>query len=361
MSFSDPSQPFFPPPFAGGDVGAFWHQFRVKNEATDAHPHPQFERPPPVKKPRNSGDNPPNAAPYPSMNARMHRPNPPVNKGINNIFFKTRICAKFLTGECPNGELCKFAHGDKDMRRPPENWQALVAGRGEDKVSHGNFEDDQSIIQRMKLCKKFCNGEECPYGKRCNFLHEDPSRFRVDMGRHRESSDMGRFRENSDMGRFRESSAISIGTTGPPFMQGNGFNSNQPELNRPVNSSLDVPRVNNMKPTYWKTRLCGKFETTGQCPFGDKCHFAHGPADLQLPGGRGQGESPNVVNNSTAHLPVLTSEGCNSSTEVLPPKEDQGKKSLLKEWKGPKKINRIYGDWIDDLPLAQSLPSIVES
>lgn len=30
--------------------------------------------------------------------------------------------------------------------------------------------------------------------------------------------------------------------------------------------------------------------------------------------------------------------------------EGQGKKCLLK-WNGTKKINRIYGDWIDDLPL----------
>jgi hypothetical protein len=30
------------------------------------------------------------------------------------------------------------------------------------------------------------------------------------------------------------------------------------------------------RPLNWKTRLCNKWETTGQCPFGDKCHFAHG-------------------------------------------------------------------------------------
>jgi hypothetical protein len=30
------------------------------------------------------------------------------------------------------------------------------------------------------------------------------------------------------------------------------------------------------RPPNWKTRLCNKWETTGQCPFGDKCHFAHG-------------------------------------------------------------------------------------
>ncbi|GLJ46178.1 hypothetical protein SUGI_0972670 [Cryptomeria japonica] len=36
---------------------------------------------------------------------------------------------------------------------------------------------------------------------------------------------------------------------------------------------------------YWKTRICNKWETTGHFPFGDKCHFAHGVAELPKYGG----------------------------------------------------------------------------
>jgi hypothetical protein len=32
------------------------------------------------------------------------------------------------------------------------------------------------------------------------------------------------------------------------------------------------------KPSNWKTRICNKWEMTGYCPFGSKCHFAHGAA-----------------------------------------------------------------------------------
>lgn len=39
--------------------------------------------------------------------------------------------------------------------------------------------------------------------------------------------------------------------------------------------------------------------------------------------------------------------------------EGKSKKCLLK-WKGPKNINRIYADWLDDLPLGNNLPSKVE-
>lgn len=49
-------------------------------------------------------------------------------------------------------------------------------------------------------------------------------------------------------------------------------------------------------------------------------------------------------------------------TRILPTstEEGRGQKSLLK-WKGFKKIDRIYADWLDDVPLAQHLPSKVES
>ncbi|XP_044463749.1 zinc finger CCCH domain-containing protein 39 isoform X2 [Mangifera indica] len=297
--------------------------------------HSQFEQQPPLKRPRNFEENQSNPSQFPRMNPSL---NPPINKGTANIFFKTRICAKFKQGTCRNGENCNFAHGLEDLRQPPPNWQDLVGGGGgrveEDRSSGGggNWDDDHKIIHNMKLCKKFYNGEECPYGDRCNFLHEDPSKFR------------------DDSGRYRESSAISIGTTGPPVVHGVSFN--QSDSNRSVNNTT-------VKPVYWKTKLCSKW-TTGQCPFGEKCHFAHGESELQVTGVRIEVEAGNAgfvpvkphlipVNDSstTANMPTLNKEG-------------QGKKCLFK-WKGPKKINRIYGDWLDDMPLVHNWSSQVES
>lgn len=219
----------------------------------------QFEQnQPPFKKPRNSDEYQSNSA-HPQSGIQV--PNAPVNKAPSNIFYKTRMCAKFRMGTCKNGENCNFAHGIEDLRQPPPNWQELVDSRDEDhrSSSSGNWDDDRKIIHRMKLCKKFYNGEECPYGERCNFLHEDPRKYR------------------DDYKRSRESSVISIGTTG--MTPAPGVVPNLSEGNRPGNIGQDAFRVN-AKPVYWKTRLCTKWELTGQCPFGEKCHFAHGQAGM---------------------------------------------------------------------------------
>lgn len=260
MNFPDnlPTFTMSPPRFASTDaIDVRLHQLPMNNEPLDPHSH--LDQPPLPKRARTSEGNL-NNAPRMMVNPQ----NPAVNKGTSHIFFKTRICAKFRLGTCRNGENCNFAHGVEDMRQPPPNWQELVGLRSNDERSLGNWDEDHKIIHKMKLCKKFYNGEECPYGDRCSFLHEEPGKFRDDSS-----------------GRFRESSAISIGTDGsPPKNNGDGSKSNSSDgSNRAVNAitGLNVSR-GNVKSTYWKTKLCIKWETTGHCPFGGDCHFAHGQA-----------------------------------------------------------------------------------
>ncbi|XP_027329965.1 zinc finger CCCH domain-containing protein 39 [Abrus precatorius] len=348
MSFSDhiPSFMMSPPSFATNtDAIEVRLQFPMNNETLE--PHSPHDQPPSFKRARTCDINHSNGMACPPR-INQHPQNNTANKGTSHIFFKTRICAKFRLGACRNGENCNFAHGVEDMRQPPPNWQELVGLRNEERPSSGNWDDDQKIIHRMKLCKKFYNGEDCPYGDNCSFLHEDPAKFR------------------DDSGRFRESTAISIGTNGSPKSYGDGCDNL--DSNRAVNTGLNVSR-GNVKSTYWKTKLCIKWETTGNCPFGDDCHFAHGQAELQVPAGRIEAETAggaaSSVKATVPSVPRATSVSANdappSYRASVPPanEEEQGKKHLLK-WKGPKKINRIYGDWLDDLPLAHNLPSRVE-
>ncbi|KAF8081761.1 hypothetical protein N665_0868s0015 [Sinapis alba] len=295
-------------------------------------------------------------------------PPPPMNKGTANIFYKTRMCVKFKSGACRNGELCNFAHGMEDLRQPPSNWQEIVGPPVQDRekererererlssVSAGNsnnssnWEDDQKIILRMKLCRKFCFGEECPYGDRCNFIHEDLSKFREENGK------------------LRESLAISV--VDPLSVENGIAASHQVEVVRQGGVPLPAAPLNNgggVKTVYWKTRLCGKFEK-GQCPFGDNCHFAHGQAELlQHSVGRVEGEAMNTIALSKQMaLPANEAFAMKPAAQVAADSSglnDEGrrKKCLLK-WSDSKKINRIYGDWIDDLPVGQKSTKPVES
>ncbi|KAL5547961.1 hypothetical protein UlMin_003192 [Ulmus minor] len=341
MSFSDHRLPFMPslnPYDVGSDAISILPQCSMNN---DDHNSDFDQHHPPFKRARNSEESQSNPLPYPPMNTRMIPAYAPINKGNTNIFFKTRLCAKFKVGACRNGENCNFAHGIEDMRQPPPNWQELVGLRDEDRTTSANWDDDQKIIHRMKLCKKYYNGEECPYGDRCNFLHEDPSKFR------------------DDGGRIRESSAISIGITGQQVVHGSG--SSHSDDNRPLSTNSDASRAM-VKPVYWKTKLCNKWEQTGHCPFGEKCHFAHGQAELQLNSVRVEAETLSSGSFQTKQPQFAANDPSPiAATSLATFKEEgQGKKCLLK-WKGPKKINRIYADWLDDVPLVLNFPSQVES
>lgn len=339
MNFPDhPPTPlsFDPPPFPSSDVCDLWPQSPMESEHTDSQS--QFEHVTPFKRPRNYDYNPPNSAPFPPVNPRTNLPNPLVNRGTSNIFFKTRMCVKFLDGNCRNGESCSFAHGFEDMREPPPNWQDII--REKDR-GVGNWNDDQRIIHRMKICRKFYNGEECSYGEKCNFLHESPSKFKNDIS----------------IPLPRESSAISIGTMGP--LTEHRSDTYQAEVNKHLNASLDAFRVN-MKPTYWKTKMCSKWEITGQCPFGDRCHFAHGQSEVQVPGGHIEGEEMMDIGSiRTKALPLPVNDVPPRKMEVGGPTKECGENNNkgLSKWKLHRKINCIYGDWPEDLIPPENLPS----
>ncbi|KAB5524741.1 hypothetical protein DKX38_022490 [Salix brachista] len=85
--------------------------------------------------------------------------------------------------------------------------------------------------------------------------------------------------------------------------------------------------------------------------------------ELQAPGGRTEVEAGNAGSILTkAPPPVLPNNMSPSMMANVPSliEEEQSKKSLLK-WKGQKKLNRIYADWLDDLPLVHTLTNQVHS
>ena len=187
-------------------------------------------------------------------------------KSIGKMFFKTKLCCKFRAGTCPYITNCNFAHNMEELRRPPPNWQEIVAAHEEEK---GNTVD---VIEEFQIpsivgfgaetqrsykgrhCKKFYTEEGCPYGDNCTFLHDEQSKN-------------------------RESVAISLGPGGYGGGSGAGVGVLGGGGGGGGNAASNIA---NMKPSNWKTRICNKWELTGYCPFGNKCHFAHGVGGISF-------------------------------------------------------------------------------
>ncbi|XP_058732604.1 zinc finger CCCH domain-containing protein 39-like [Vicia villosa] len=305
MTYPDhiPTVRMSPPQFTTSniDINRMRPQFPMNSEQFE--PRSEMDSSHSFKRPRMSDNNHSNALmkPPPRMN------HPPPNRRPGNIFFKTRICFDFGFGSCRNGENCSFAHGVEELRQPPPNWQEVVRSRTEKRLQlSGNWNDDQKIIHKMNLCKKYYNGEECPYGDNCRFLHKDPAKFGDDSWKTR-----------------KESSSISNSTIG------NNLEDNMTVTKPPRGS-------------YWKTKPCLEWKHTRSCPFGDCCHFTHGDAEVQVPGGGVEAEAAVTIENSTkAAIPTLPAS-------VPEAKEDEKKTKKHLLWLKLNKINRIYGDWIDD-------------
>ncbi|MBA0784687.1 hypothetical protein Gotri_026937 [Gossypium trilobum] len=129
---------------------------------------------PPNKKSRNSQD----------LNSR--------SKAIGKMFFKTKLCCKFRAGTCPYIKNCNFAHSIEELRRPPPNWQEIVAAHEEEKgilaepreefhipsLGSNSFSGETQRSYKGRHCKKFYTEEGCPYGDNCTFLHDEQSKNR---------------------------------------------------------------------------------------------------------------------------------------------------------------------------------------
>ncbi|XP_031117591.1 zinc finger CCCH domain-containing protein 56-like [Ipomoea triloba] len=288
-----------------------------------------------------SGSEPPNKKSRNSQGSDSHVIVPNRSKAIGKMFFKTKLCCKFRAGVCPYITNCNFAHGLEELRKPPPNWQEIVTAhesdrggapvesREEHQIPILSSPDSRAEFQRSykgRHCKKFYTEEGCPFGDSCTFLHDEQSRS-------------------------RESVAISVTPTAGSCGG---------------NNSIAV----NQKPTNWKTRICNKWETTGYCPFGSKCHFAHGAAELHNFGGgptEGEGKDfasvPSDVKQGGSLKPVDTMVASatsapnadvyhlGSGVSLQRPSnitQRPGERPIQK-WKGPNRISKIYGDWIDDM------------
>ncbi|KAK6109140.1 Zinc finger C-x8-C-x5-C-x3-H type (and similar) family protein [Brugia pahangi] len=65
--------------------------------------------------------------------------------------YKTSLCKSFRENNiCQYGDECVFAHGEKELRLPPQ--------------AHPKY--------KTQLCNKFSVWNYCPYGARCQYIHQ---------------------------------------------------------------------------------------------------------------------------------------------------------------------------------------------
>ncbi|KAJ2844752.1 hypothetical protein GGI22_006777, partial [Coemansia erecta] len=123
----------------------------------------------------------------------------------DNPRYKTKLCEKFESdGECPYGHKCVFAHGSDELRpreATPSAAGALPRGMGDDRTRdpssaqqptspfghqarfpelRGSMPHDQSNaasrynnnpLYKTRLCQRFSEDADCPYGSKCQFAH----------------------------------------------------------------------------------------------------------------------------------------------------------------------------------------------
>ncbi|KAJ2323111.1 hypothetical protein IWW51_003919, partial [Coemansia sp. RSA 2702] len=84
----------------------------------------------------------------------------------DNPRYKTRLCEKFeQDGECPYYHKCVFAHGRGELRvREPQPPRA-------DEARAPRF--SANPLYKTRLCQRFGELGECPYGEKCQFAHGD--------------------------------------------------------------------------------------------------------------------------------------------------------------------------------------------
>jgi len=69
----------------------------------------------------------------------VRRPAPKPNE-----FFKVSLCKHFLSGECPFGDGCHFAHGEAEIRKFPKPGQENQAPDGEKELSDNMFDNQET-------------------------------------------------------------------------------------------------------------------------------------------------------------------------------------------------------------------------
>ncbi|XP_011072245.1 zinc finger CCCH domain-containing protein 39-like [Sesamum indicum] len=231
-------------------------------------------------------------------------PNPRIPLSVNrsklSVPYKSELCLLFQRGKCYYGANCHFSHSISDIRNPGLNTLAMEG--------HLNEDSKRNTVRKMKECHWFASGKDCPYGDKCQYLHKCDQKVRRDVGFYRQSSAVNGGKDRSGNDQIECHS----------FSAGEDYD----------------------KSVFCKTKLCMKWERFGSCPYGVKCTYAHGKAELQE-----LGSLTELENSYTSRLKLPNSAAsCEMGRKIA--KKLQGKRCFMDG--DIKKISEVYADWMED-------------
>eukprot|EP00891_Asterochloris_glomerata_P008101 jgi/Astpho2/8101/fgenesh1_pg.00120_%23_62_t len=162
------------------------------------------------------------------------QPRPQIFEGIDensrrpgslngSFFHKTRMCQKWQEGSCTFGDRCHFAHGQQEIRKLPPD---LVR----------QFEAQKAAVQQARAAAQVAA-----------------------------TAATGGGATPAAPGPAPVSAAPPTSTPGPQAAE--------PGATQPPGREY-----------FYKTRLCDKFMSGAGCPYGARCHYAHGEHELRNKG-----------------------------------------------------------------------------
>ncbi|KAG0368682.1 nudix (nucleoside diphosphate linked moiety X)-type motif 2 [Gamsiella multidivaricata] len=99
----------------------------------------------------------------------------PSRSHADNPNYKTRLCERFEAEQfCPYYAKCTFAHGMAELRQRPANPDQQDKPVSAVQASYQNRarrETTENEFHKTRLCERFMNDGECPFGTRCTYAH----------------------------------------------------------------------------------------------------------------------------------------------------------------------------------------------